>query len=394
MRLHMEGENTQSSIESPWDLIKTLLAPRTLPHVFLLIAGTGGLFVFVSTISDDPGFAAIIFTSAMASYSILGIIGNNSHIKKWLLIDGYASTLGRILGPLFLPITLMAVISGTILFTIAEDKNIRDMWAIALSSLFVIWSIGQGLALRSSIRDLIIRSKSSKRSDEITPKSWDLWRLFLGAFIFSIIIAILRGIVIPNISGTNPLIFSWVIYTLVCFSVIALFLQIAKDGIMPLDTSWTKGDRSRVHRTSQLMIALIAWHLSSAWSRLSGNETSAMLFEEAILVVITVVSAVWAMTNRNKSNIKFISKDTAIHWAIAFGFGYAGSITVMSGLTESLPILGNISQTLGVGHILTSLTLLIGLKTTISRPKVSEVIHDNEEINLEIEELTNELNEI
>jgi len=302
--------------------------------------------------------------------------------------------LGRILGPLFLPITLMAVISGTILFTIAGDKNIRDMWAIALSSLFVIWSIGQGLALRSSIRDLIIRSKSSKRSEEITPKSWDLWRLFAGAFIFSIIIAILRGMVIPNISGTNPLILSWGIYTLVCFSVIALFLQIAKDGIMPLDTSWTKGDRSRVHRTSQLMIALIAWHLSSAWSRLSGNETSAMLFEEAMLVVITVVSAVWAMTNRNKSNIKFISKDTAIHWAIAFGFGYAGSITVMSGLTESLPILGNISQTLGVGHILTSLTLLIGLKTTISRPKVSTVIHDNEGINLEKEELTNELNEI
>jgi hypothetical protein len=288
----------------------------------------------------------------------------------------------------------MTLISGTILFTIAGDKNIRDLWAIALSSLFVIWSIGQGLALRSSIRDLIIRSKSSKRSEEITPKSWDFRRLFLGAFIFSIIIAILRGIAIPNITGTNPLLFSWGIYTLVCFSVIALFLQVAKDGIIPMDTSWTKGDRSRVHRTGQLMIVLIAWHLSSAWSRLSGNETSAMLLEEAMLVVITVVSAVWAMTNRNKSNIKFISKDTAIHWAIAFGFGYAGSITVMSGLTESLPILGNISQTLGAGHILTALTLLIGMKTTISRPTRTEINDEDEETDLEIEELTNELNEI
>jgi len=390
----MREGNTQSTIESPWDLIKTLLAPRTLPHVFLLIAGTGGLFAFVSTVSDDPGFAAIIFTSAMGSYSIIGIIGNNSHIKKWLLVDGYSSALGRILGPLFLPISLMTLISGTILFTIAGDKNIRDLWAIALSSLFVIWSIGQGLALRSSIRGLIIRSKSSKRSEEITPKSWDLWRLFLGAFIFSIIIAILRGIAIPNITGTNPLLFSWGIYTLVCFSVIALFLQVAKDGIIPMDTSWTKGDRSRVHRTSQLMIVLIAWHLSSAWSRLSGNETSAMLLEEAMLVVITVVSAVWAMSNRNKSNIKFISKDTAIHWAIAFGFGYAGSITVMSGLTESLPILGNISQTLGAGHILTALTLLIGMKTTISRPTRTEINDEDEETDLEIEELTNELNEI
>ena len=76
------------------------------------------------------------------------------------------------------------------------------------------------------------------------------------------------------------------------------------------------------------------------------------------MVIITVVSAVWAMSNRNRNNISFISKDTAILWAIAFGFGYAGSSTVMSGLTESLPILGDVSQTLGIGHVLTAITLL------------------------------------
>ena len=81
------------------------------------------------------------------------------------------------------------------------------------------------------------------------------------------------------------------------------------------------------------MIILVAWHLSSAWSRLFENGNSAMLLEEIVLVIITVVSAVWAMSNRNRSKISFVSKDTAILWAIAFGFGYAGSITVMSGLT-------------------------------------------------------------
>ena len=158
-----------------------------------------------------------------------------------------------------------------------------------------------------------------------------------------------------------------------CFSlIICFFIQIAKDGIIPLDTSWTKGDRARVHRTGQIIIFLIAWHISSAWSRLSGGDSSAILFEEIILVILTVVSAVWAMTNRNRSKIKLVSKDTAIHWAIAFGFGYAGSITVMSGLTESLPILGDISQTLAIGHILTTITLLLGLKTTLSRPENNE----------------------
>ena len=129
-----------------------------------------------------------------------------------------------------------------------------------------------------------------------------------------------------------------------------------------------QGDRSRVHRTGQLMILLIAWHLSSAWSRLFESGNKILLLEEVILVIITVVSAVWAMSNRNRNNIRFISKDTAILWAIAFGFGYAGSITVMSGLTESLPILGDVSQTLGIGHVLTAITLLLGLKGSISRP--------------------------
>ena len=40
----------------------------------------------------------------------------------------------------------------------------------------------------------------------------------------------------------------------------------------------------------------------------------------------------------------------------------------MSGLTESLPILGDVSQTLGVGHVLTAITLLMGFKGSISRP--------------------------
>ena len=69
----------------------------------------------------------------------------------------------------------------------------------------------------------------------------------------------------------------------------------------------------------------------------------------------------------------------------------------MSGLTNSLPFLGDITQTLGIGHILTAFTLLFGINKTISRPSISELITEEEnEVNtdLEIDELSNELNEI
>ena len=368
----MESGNEGSLIESPWDLLKILISKKTLPHVFLLICGTGSLFALISIINNDPGYAAIIFTSAMLSYALLGIAGNNPNVIKWLSTDRYSTFLTRLLGPLFLPLMLMIVISSTILFTVAGDKNTRDLWALSLASLFIFWSIGQGLALRTSIRDLVLRSKSSKKSEIKTPTIWDFRRLFFGALIFTAIIALLRGVIVPNVTETDSNLFSWMIYYLVCFSLVAIFLQTAKDGIVPLDTSWTKGDINRVHRTGQLMIILIAWHLSSAWSRLFESGNSAMLFEEIILVIITVISAVWAMSNRNRSRITFISQDTAILWATAFGFGYAGSITVMSGLTESLPILGDVSQTLGIGHVLTAVTLLIGFNGSISRPRESK----------------------
>ena len=364
----MESANGDLPIESPWDLVKILLSPKTLPHVFLLIAGTGGLFALVSIIDNDPGFAAIIFTSAMLSYILLGIFGNKPSIFKWLQTSRYSTSLGRIVGPLTLPISLMGIISSIILLTVGGDKQIRDIWAVSLASLFIFWSIGQGLALRSSIRDIFVRSKSSKNSEKISPTNWDLRRLYIGALIFCASIAILRGGIIPNSLGSNSNLISWLFYFLVCFSIIVIFLQIAKDRITPFDTSWTKGDRIRVHRTSQVIMLLIAWHISSAWSRLSGSSSGAILIEEVILVILTVVSAVWAMSNKNRSNIQFISKDTAILWAIAFGFGYAGSITVISGLTESF--LGDISETLGVGHVLTAVTLLIGFNGSISRPNL------------------------
>ena len=100
----MESGNKGSAIESPWDLVKILLSPKTLPHVFLLIFGTGSLFALISTINNDPGYAAIIFTSAMISYIILGMIGNRSSVNKWLHADRYSAFLTRLLGPLILPL--------------------------------------------------------------------------------------------------------------------------------------------------------------------------------------------------------------------------------------------------------------------------------------------------
>ena len=107
-----------------------------------------------------------------------------------------------------------------------------------------------------------------------------------------------------------------------------------------------------------------------------------MWTEEAVLVIITVISAVWAMTNRNRTKITVVTENTAVFWAIAFGFGYAGSITVMTDLSTeligNLPLIGllskqlgigSVASTLGIGHVLTALTLLLGFSKGLKRPR-------------------------
>ena len=183
---------------------------------------------------------------------------------------------------------LMSTISTIILLAISGDKNILDLWAVSLASLFIFWSIGQGLAVKTSIRDLVLRSKSSKKSEIRAPTSWDFRRLIFSAMIVTAIIAGFRGAIVANITETDSDLLSWMIYCIVSLSLITIFLQIAKDGIVPLDTSWTKGDKIRVHRTVQLMILLIAWHLSSAWSRLFESGNKILLLEEVILSLIHI----------------------------------------------------------------------------------------------------------
>ncbi len=369
------------SIDGPLQLLKVLLRPDTLPHIVLLLLGTGGLYGYLSITGGSAGYAAIVFTSAMLAYLITGLLGNNEAIAKMLRASSSRSVPIRIIGPVIIPILLMTVITILSWLTLGKDENVRDGWALVLASMFVIWSIGQGLALRASASGWTSGKNATKVSPLSEATNWDIRKLVIGAVVSTVIIAGIRGVTLPSLSEAEPLLLQWGIYLVICIGLLLLAIWLARDAIAPMDTSWTLADRRRIHRTGQLLLLLSAWHLSSAWSRFTTAESSAMWSEEVVLVTITVISAVWAMTNRNRTKITIVTKDTAVFWAIAFGFGYAGSITVMTDLSTeligTLPLIGTLSKqfgigsvasTLGIGHVLTASTLLLGLSKAFQRP--------------------------
>jgi hypothetical protein len=81
-----------------------------------------------------------------------------------------------------------------------------------------------------------------------------------------------------------------------------------------------------------------------------------MVIEELILMVITVLLAIWSLASRNVSRGgKLFTSNNALFWGLAFGFGYAGSIAMLTSMSGS----GNLAKTMAIGHIITAITILI-----------------------------------
>ena len=84
-----------------------------------------------------------------------------------------------------------------------------------------------------------------------------------------------------------------------------------------------------------------------------------MILEEFVLMLLTVVLAIWALASRNVSKGgKLFTSDNALFWGLSFGFGYAGSIAMISNITNGIGG-NNIATTMAIGHIITALTIII-----------------------------------
>ena len=115
-----------------------------------------------------------------------------------------------------------------------------------------------------------------------------------------------------------------------------------------------------------IVILTCCWHLFSAWRRnpfTQAPSQSSILIEEGVLMAITILLAVWTISNKGRDKgWSIFQGQSAVYWGICFGYAYGGSIASLSSLSEGVLDLVTITA---LGHLVTGLSALVLLPITI-----------------------------
>jgi len=365
------GVNGASESDS---LLRIFSSPSTLPH--LLSLGVFSGFLFVTMKIDLFGSeiqGGIIFLSLSISYFIAALI-SPSRLGKWIFTvqHGDEGILNRNYWfggfSRLLPIIAIAGtfwLASNLLFVEGQLSNAR----IFLALLFIAMSVFQGVSLAYGWVIYARKFQQSPRKSRIGGV-FSFVRSLVAVIVFSPLVWWFGyGADNPSNAGFTENVY-WIL----------LLIIIALIGVI-LDR-YTKSARGRegvdgvaLDRAFFFIFITSCWHLLGAWRRspIAAEQSSGgMLLEEAVLMSISIILAVWSMAKRGeKGGWRVFQGQSAVFWGIGFGFIYAGSISSLTALSE-----GSLLTTTAIGHAITALVMMGILPMCISwigQPDISEI---------------------
>jgi len=365
------GVNGASESDS---LLRIFSSPSTLPH--LLSLGVFSGFLFVTMKIDLFGSeiqGGIIFLSLSISYFIAALI-SPSRLGKWIFTvqHGDEGILNRNYWfggfSRLLPIIAIAGtfwLASNLLFVEGQLSNAR----IFLALLFIAMSVFQGVSLAYGWVIYARKFQQSPRKSRIGGV-FSFVRSLVAVIVFSPLVWWFGyGADNPSNAGFTENVY-WIL----------LLIIIALIGVI-LDR-YTKSVRGRegvdgvaLDRAFFFIFITSCWHLLGAWRRspIAAEQSSGgMLLEEAVLMSISIILAVWSMAKRGeKGGWRVFQGQSAVFWGIGFGFIYAGSISSLTALSE-----GSLLTTTAIGHAITALVMMGILPMCISwigQPDISEI---------------------
>ena len=365
------GVNGASESDS---LLRIFSSPSTLPHLLSLGALSGFLFVAMKVdLFGSEIQGGIIFLSLSASYFFAALI-SPSRLGKWIFTvqHGNEGILNQNywLGGFsrLLPIIAMAGtfwLASNLLFVEGQLRNAR----IFLALLFIAMSVFQGVSLAYGWVIYARKFQQSPRKSRIGGV-FSFVRSLVAVIVFSPLVWWFGyGADNPSNAGFTENVY-WIL----------LLIIIALIGVI-LDR-YTKSVRGRegvdgvaLDRAFFFIFITSCWHLLGAWRRspIAAEQSSGgMLLEEAVLMSISIILAVWSMAKRGeKGGWRVFQGQSAVFWGIGFGFIYAGSISSLTALSE-----GSLLTTTAIGHAITALVMMGILPMCISwigQPDISEI---------------------
>lgn len=239
-----------------------------------------------------------------------------------------------------------------------------DYWAMVLGGLFVVWSLAQGRALATSLRIFVggraARIDSIHRSSRRVT-STTMHMIIIGSFAGLTYWALVSGAE----STENMTIFEKM--GPVLFAIVAVAIQ----SVLFWYTTERRVIDSERKDTAAfgfawglLMQIFVTWHLLSAYRRFISDDWGIFtLVEEFLLMVITVIAAIWSLAkNTHNRGFKLFTKQNAVFWGLSFGMAYSGSIAMIavlgSKLSDGTISTFGMSATIGIGHLITAATMM------------------------------------
>jgi hypothetical protein len=365
---HQEEENF-----SLGDLLATLVDLRTLPHVILLVLLSAILYVMAQGSETGTAYSAVGFLSLSMAYALTAYLTRYDSVYRFVRVDGLAegsffqSLMLRSLRAWSLPLGLTLGLGICLTIVLNSDERMVKLLPLGLASLFLIWSAGQAISFRSGTGAYLAGKEGARDTSQ---REGGLNSLITAQMLavggFSVLMAVVFGYATKSGSeigfGTHLTWVSFVIFSLAIQGGMFYLLREMLEGV-----SATNGGARFALTWGIVSQLFVTWHLTSAWRRLFEEPSAgAMILEEAVLMAMTVILAIWALSSRSvKRGGKMFTTENALFWGLSFGFGYAGSIAMITRITD-LFAEGSLATTMGVGHLVTAVTLLAIHKVTLS----------------------------
>jgi hypothetical protein len=340
------------------ELVATLVDLKTLPHVILLLILSTILYSFAQFSDNSATYSAIGFLSLSIGYAATAASTRWDFIYRLVRVDGLASEswlkslILRSLRAWIVPLVMSSIIAFGFFQLANSDDNWNHWLPLGLASLFLLWSIGQGTSFRNGTSSWLAGKKTmdtDARSGGINGIVF--WQLFA---VTAVAILISFGFS-SGFEGELSDNLKWIGFIALSIGIQIGLIFWIKDTLA--DVVATRGGARFATKWSMLSQIFVTWHIASAWRRLIDDPSPfAMIIEELILMVITVLLAIWSLASRNVSRGgKLFTSNNALFWGLAFGFGYAGSIAMITSLSGD----GNLAKTMAIGHIVTAITILV-----------------------------------
>jgi len=351
-------------------LIAVLLSPRTFPHLLLLVVTSSILYSYVKRSEDSGVVAAMAYISFAMSYTIIALAARSERWKDLIQTTPFKDTeskgfsawaihqLQQLIKVVIPPLILSALIMG-ILFSIFSEGRPLEGWAegvpLALAALFIAWSIGQAISFRMTVKGIMFGRPMFMDETTRSPH-------LLSSSIVQILIVQLLGFsmlwIFQSAATTDTVAPGQILKDHFAYLLVLLAGQ-ASIHVWARPAREYAGHSIGGARSSfglGICIQLFAaWHLLSIWRKFSGFGEPEIVstIEELSLMIMTVILAIYGLSSRSlQVDSQYFTEQNALFWGLTFGFGYAGSISMIA------IVLNDVSQVLMLGHGITYLTLM------------------------------------